>query len=106
MWNIHTGQVHQVDTAALYDLISKLGGWISYHADIKPKPVRFAALEVGKRLVKVHSLALNDKKMAVEVIKSGPDDAIPVNIVERAERFIADKLRKASPVEPKAEKVN
>lgn len=28
MWNIYNGQVHQVDTAALYDLINKLGGWI------------------------------------------------------------------------------
>ncbi|MFH2110399.1 MAG: hypothetical protein ABIJ47_03950 [Candidatus Bathyarchaeota archaeon] len=28
MWNVHTGQVHQVDTKALYPLISKLGGWI------------------------------------------------------------------------------
>ena len=28
MWNVHTGQVHQVDTKALYALFSKLGGWI------------------------------------------------------------------------------
>ena len=28
MWNVHTGQVHQADAGALYDFISKLGGWI------------------------------------------------------------------------------
>jgi len=28
MWNVHTGQVHQVGTKALYPLVSKLGGWI------------------------------------------------------------------------------
>ena len=28
MWSVNTGQVHQVDTEALYALISKLGGWI------------------------------------------------------------------------------
>lgn len=28
MWNVNTGQVHQANSEALYELISKLGGWI------------------------------------------------------------------------------
>ena len=28
MWNVHTGQVHKVNIEALYELVSRLGGWI------------------------------------------------------------------------------
>ena len=28
MWDLNTGQVHQANKESLYDLISKLGGWI------------------------------------------------------------------------------
>ncbi len=68
------------------------GGWLSYLSG----KIRFGALEVRKEQIKVHSLALKDKKIDVEIIKITADDKVPIEkIRSRAEDFIAAKLAKA-----------
>ncbi len=66
-------------------------GWLSYICG----KIRFGALEVGKKTIKIHSLELNDDgKMVCEIIAltSKAKDKVPVTkIRNRAEAYIAER---------------
>ncbi len=66
-------------------------GWVSYLSG----KIRFAALEVNKNIIKVHSLELNNGKMVCQRIKIKPKDKVPsAKIRNRAEVYIAERTEK------------
>ena len=66
-------------------------GWMSYLSG----KIRFAALEVNKNIIKVHSLELNNDKMVCQMIKISSKDKVPsAKIRNRAEVYIAERTEK------------
>ncbi len=63
-------------------------GWLSYICG----KIRFGALEVGKKAIKVHSLELNNGKMVCEIINISPTDKVPITkLRNRAEAYITER---------------